>query len=226
MQMQAGFTRRNFISTAAGSVAALLAAEEMLALPAMVRPAQDPRIAAIPVLDRGFAAARKIGDGVYATIADGSKGFQAGCNGGFVVGKDAALLFEGHWTPAGAQFEFDALRAVSQAPVKAAINSHYHFDHSFGNAFYGVQGIPIWAHARSVALMQENYAAMRGSCAGRAIAGSASISSAASNAATDPAALKMKFRRVNPACRCMDASSERRILPQRAQSTHRKKSQV
>jgi glyoxylase-like metal-dependent hydrolase (beta-lactamase superfamily II) len=161
MQVQSAFTRRRFISTAAGSVAALIAAEEMLTLPAMARPAQDPRIATTPVLDRGFAASRKIGEGVYATIADGSKGFQAGCNGGFVVGKDAALLFEGHWTPAGAQFEFDALRAVSQVPVKAAINSHYHFDHSFGNAFYGVQGIPIWAHARSVALMQENYAAIQ-----------------------------------------------------------------
>jgi glyoxylase-like metal-dependent hydrolase (beta-lactamase superfamily II) len=160
MQTQGAFTRRRFITTAS-SVAALIAAEEMIALPALARPAQDPRIATTPVLDRGFASSRKIGDGVYATIADGSKGFQAGCNGGFVVGRDAALLFEGHWTPAGAQFEFDALRAVSQAPVKAAINSHYHFDHSFGNAFYGVQGIPIWAHARSVALMQENYAAMQ-----------------------------------------------------------------
>lgn len=161
MHMQAELTRRRFMTTAARSVAALIAAEELLTLPAMARPAQDPRIAATPVLDRGFAAARKIGEGVYATISDTSKGVQTGCNGGFVVGKDAALLFEGHWTPAGAQFEFDALRAVSPAPVQAAINSHYHFDHSFGNAFYGVQGIPIWAHARSVALMQEQYAVMQ-----------------------------------------------------------------
>lgn len=161
MVASTAFTRRQFITTAS-SLAALLAAEEMISLPALARPAQDPRIAATPVLDKGFAAARKIGEGVYATLADNSKGPQALCNGGFVVGRDAALLFEGHGSPAGAQFEFDALRAVSQVPVKAAINSHYHFDHSFGNAFYGTQGIPVWAHARSVALMQENYASLQG----------------------------------------------------------------
>lgn len=64
--------------------------------------------------------------------------------------------------PAGAALEVEALRSVTQAPVRGALNTHYHFDHSFGNAFYGAQGIPIWAHARVAALMTERYAALQG----------------------------------------------------------------
>jgi glyoxylase-like metal-dependent hydrolase (beta-lactamase superfamily II) len=30
--------------------------------------------------------------------------------------------------------------------VKGALDTHYHFDHSMGNAFYGAKGIEIWAH--------------------------------------------------------------------------------
>ncbi|MGH9859100.1 MAG: MBL fold metallo-hydrolase, partial [Candidatus Acidiferrales bacterium] len=98
----------------------------------------------------------------YATIADGSKGLQAVSNGGFVVGRDAAFIIEGHMHPAGAALELEALRSLTQAPVRGALNTHYHFDHTFGNAFYGAQGIPIWAHARTATLMTERYAALQG----------------------------------------------------------------
>jgi glyoxylase-like metal-dependent hydrolase (beta-lactamase superfamily II) len=123
--------------------------------------AQDPRVAATPLLDKGFAATRKIGEGVYATIADPSKGMEVLSNGGFIVGREAALLIEGHHTPAGAAFELEALRMVSQAPVRAALDTHYHFDHSFGNAFYGAQRIPILGHAKCAPMMVERYASLQ-----------------------------------------------------------------
>lgn len=124
--------------------------------------AQDARVSATPLVDKGFAAVRKIGEGVYATIADASKGFQAVSNGGFIAGRDAALLIEGHMQPAGAAFELEALRMVSAVPVRAAVNTHYHFDHTFGNAFYGAQGISIWAHAQAAPFMAERYASLQG----------------------------------------------------------------
>jgi glyoxylase-like metal-dependent hydrolase (beta-lactamase superfamily II) len=51
---------------------------------------------------------------------------------------------------------------VSQAPVRAALDTHYHFDHSFGNAHYGASGFPLWAHAKVSPLMAERYAKLQG----------------------------------------------------------------
>lgn len=153
---------RRALLTSASSLAALAAAEKLFASCAFATSAQGASPGAPPLLDRGFAAVHRLADGVYATIADGSKGLQAVSNGGFVVGRDAAFIIEGHMAPAGAALELEALRTVTQAPVRGALNTHYHFDHSFGNAFYGAQGIPIWAHSRTATLMTERYAALQG----------------------------------------------------------------
>jgi glyoxylase-like metal-dependent hydrolase (beta-lactamase superfamily II) len=63
---------------------------------------------------------------------------------------------------AGAAFQMDALRLVSQVPVKGALDTHYHFDHSMGNAFYGFNGIPLWAHANTAKRIVESYGALQG----------------------------------------------------------------
>jgi glyoxylase-like metal-dependent hydrolase (beta-lactamase superfamily II) len=95
-------------------------------------------------VDAGFAAVRKIGEGAYATISDTSKGFTTMCNGGFLVGKDAALMVEGFVTVNGAAFQMETLRKVTQMPIAGAVDTHYHFDHSCGNSFYGGNNIPLW----------------------------------------------------------------------------------
>ena len=102
--------------------------------------AADSRVAETPVADRGFASIRKIGDGVYATISDRSKGLQTRSNGGFIIGRDAAVLIEGFQTPIGASFQMDTYKTVSKVPIRAAIDTHFHFDHSLGNSFYGGNG--------------------------------------------------------------------------------------
>jgi len=122
---------------------------------------QDSRVSATPVVDKGFASVRKIGNGLYATISDTSKGLQTMCNGGFVVGKDGAILIEGFVSAAGAAFQLEALRSISQVPVKGALDTHYHFDHSLGNATYGANGIGLWAHATAAKRIYENYAVMQ-----------------------------------------------------------------
>src|SRR5271170_6616721 len=95
----APFSRRGFLA-GASSLGALYAASKFaLPLPALARPLlDDPRIAPQPIADKGFASIRKIGNGLYATIADRSKGLQARCNGGFLIGRDAALMVEGFRT--------------------------------------------------------------------------------------------------------------------------------
>src|SRR5262245_57702825 len=140
-------SRRKFLSQ--GSyLGAMYAAASMIPLRALAGTlVEDSRIAATPLVDKGFASVRKIGDGLYATVSDTSKGLVTMCNGGFLAGKDAGLLVEGFVSAAGAAFQYETFRSLSKAPVLGAIDTHYHFDHSCGNAFYGANGMALWAHA-------------------------------------------------------------------------------
>jgi len=153
------FSRRSFLAGTT-SLGALYAANKfaLLAAPAQSQSLpNDPRIAQEPVVDKGFALVRKVGDGVFATISDRTKGMQTRSNGGFVVGKDAAVMIEGYQTPIGAAFQMDTLRTVTQVPIRAALNTHWHFDHTLGNSYYGGAGVPIWAHADAATRMSSYY---------------------------------------------------------------------
>jgi glyoxylase-like metal-dependent hydrolase (beta-lactamase superfamily II) len=156
------FSRRDFLGRTS-QWSALLAAYQFLPLPALAESlAADSRVSQAPIVDKGFASVRKVGDGLYATISDTSKGLQTVCNGGFLVGKDAALLIEGFVSPAGASFQCDTLRTLSKGPIMGALDTHYHFDHTSGNAFYGANGISIWAHAGVGKRIVDSYGALQG----------------------------------------------------------------
>jgi len=156
------YTRRSFL-TRASQWSALFAAYPLIPLPDLAESfGADSRVAEKPVVDKGFASVRKVGDGLYATISDTSKGLQTMCNGGFLAGKDAALLIEGFVSPGGAAFQHETLRSISKTPIMGAIDTHYHFDHSTGNSYYGANGVALWAHAKTSRRIFENYAAMQG----------------------------------------------------------------
>jgi glyoxylase-like metal-dependent hydrolase (beta-lactamase superfamily II) len=156
------FSRRRFIAQAS-CFGAFYALAKLIPLPALAETVGvDSRISQTPIIDKGFASVRKIGNGLYATISDPTKGNTTLCNGGFIVGRDGALMIEGFTTPAGASFQTDALRMVSQAPVQAALDTHYHFDHSMGNAFYGANGVPLWAHAAAAKRIVDSYTPLQG----------------------------------------------------------------
>jgi glyoxylase-like metal-dependent hydrolase (beta-lactamase superfamily II) len=156
------FSRRDFLGRTT-QWTLLLAAYQFVPLPALAESlARDSRVAQTPVVDKGFASVRKVGQGLYATISDPSKGFQTLCNGGFLVGKDASLLLEGFVSPAGASFQYETLRTLSQGPVLGALDTHYHYDHTSGNSFYGANGIGLWGHAGVSKRIIDSYAAMQG----------------------------------------------------------------
>jgi glyoxylase-like metal-dependent hydrolase (beta-lactamase superfamily II) len=156
------FSRRGFIAQMS-CFGVFYALAKTIPLPALAETVGiDSRVSSTPLVDKGFASVRKVGNGLYATISDPSKGMTTLCNGGFLVGKDAALLIEGFATTAGSSFQMDALRSVSQVPVKGALDTHYHYDHSMGNAFYGANGVPLWAHASVAQRIVESYAPMQG----------------------------------------------------------------
>src|SRR5258707_2261659 len=156
------FSRRDFIGRVS-KWSALATAYQLLPLPALQGSlVADSRISQTPIVDKGFAAVRKIGDGLFATISDTSKGFQTLCNGGFLVGKDASLLIEGYASAVGASFQHETLRTISQGPIMGALDTHYHYDHTLGNSFYGAHGISIWAHAGVAKRIFDNYSALQG----------------------------------------------------------------
>jgi glyoxylase-like metal-dependent hydrolase (beta-lactamase superfamily II) len=100
---------------------------------AMAAPALGAQSATSPpLIDRGFASVSLLADGVYVTIANPEKGLQCLSNGGVIVGRERVLLVEGHFQPAGAALEAEVAGTFSKAPVMAAIDSHYHLDHTFG----------------------------------------------------------------------------------------------
>lgn len=155
-------SRRSFLGRTS-QWSAVMAAYQFLPLPKLAESlAGDVRVSQTPIADKGFASVRKVGEGLYATISDTSKGFQTLCNGGFLVGKDAALLIEGFVSAIGAGFQYDTLRSLSKGPIMGALDTHYHYDHTMGNAFYGANGISLWAHAGVGKRILDSYGVMQG----------------------------------------------------------------
>jgi cyclase len=86
----------------------------------------------------------KVADGVYAAIAK-SGGLASG-NAGFVVGDGGVLVVDTFFTPAAAEELIAEIGKITQQPIKYAINTHYHLDHTGGNQVFAARNIPIIAH--------------------------------------------------------------------------------
>jgi cyclase len=105
-----------------------------------------------PNLDRTAAALKaeddfqlvKVADGVYAAIA--KSGGLASSNAGFVIGDDSVLIFDTFLTPAAIEELIAEIQTLTKLPIKYAVNSHYHLDHTGGNQVLLARGVPIIAH--------------------------------------------------------------------------------
>lgn len=86
----------------------------------------------------------KVADGVYAAIAK-SGGLASG-NAGFVVGDDGVLIFDTFFTPAAIEELIGEIQTLTKLPIRYAVNSHYHLDHTGGNQVLLARGVPIIAH--------------------------------------------------------------------------------
>lgn len=73
----------------------------------------------------------KWADGVY--LATGGTGSQS-C---VIVDEQDVLLFDVGTTPGGARALMEDVKQVTNKPVRTVVNSHFHYDHSFGNAAFG-----------------------------------------------------------------------------------------
>ena len=100
-------------------------------------------VAATPKAEDDFQIV-KIADGVYAAIA--KPGGLAQGNAGFVIGHDGVLIFDTFGTPAAIEELIAEIQTLTKLPIKYAVNSHYHLDHTGGNQVLVARGVPIIAH--------------------------------------------------------------------------------
>jgi cyclase len=98
---------------------------------------------AAPKAEDDFQIVR-VADGVYAAIA--KPGGLASGNAGFVIGDDGVLIFDTFFTPAAIEELIGEIQMLTKLPIKYAVNSHYHLDHTGGNQVLVARGVPIIAH--------------------------------------------------------------------------------
>ncbi len=103
----------------------------------------EGKTAAAPKAEDDFQLV-KVADGVYAAISK-SGGLASG-NAGFVIGDDGVLVFDTFFTPAAIEELIAEIQALTKLPIKFAVNSHYHLDHTGGNQVLAARGVPIIAH--------------------------------------------------------------------------------
>jgi glyoxylase-like metal-dependent hydrolase (beta-lactamase superfamily II) len=77
----------------------------------------------------------KVADGVYYATASGT--MTVGANSPIIVTDSEAIVIDSEITPAAARALIADLKAVTDKPVKYVIDSHYHYDHAFGNQVFG-----------------------------------------------------------------------------------------
>ncbi len=86
----------------------------------------------------------KVADGIYAGIAK-SGGLASG-NAGFVIGDGGVLVVDTFFTPVAVQELIDEIGKLTTQPIKYAVNTHYHLDHTGGNQVLAARNVPIIAH--------------------------------------------------------------------------------
>jgi cyclase len=74
---------------------------------------------------------REVSDGVFAYVQlDGSWGLN---NTGFFVGSDGVVVIDTCFTERRSRAFLDAVRGVTDRPLRTLINTHHHGDHTHGN---------------------------------------------------------------------------------------------
>jgi len=96
----------------------------------------------------------EIGDGVFRRRYD-----SLDLNVGVVLGDDGALVVDTRSTLREAEVLRDELKTLTPLPVRWVVNTHWHFDHTFGNAVFG--DAEIWGHELCRMALEEHGDDMR-----------------------------------------------------------------
>jgi glyoxylase-like metal-dependent hydrolase (beta-lactamase superfamily II) len=83
------------------------------------------------VIDTGAVRLTELAEGIYAV----SPNF-AGANGALILSRSGNIVVDTHGSPASARALIDAVREISDTPIRYVINTHWHVDHHAGNVAY------------------------------------------------------------------------------------------
>lgn len=93
---------------------------------------------------------KRLGDQVWLLQTD-----PFALNTGLVLGTDRALVIDTGSGPQQAARIFKAVRRITELPL-CVVNTHSHFDHVFGNAYFAAHGVEeIWATERCAAVVRD-----------------------------------------------------------------------
>lgn len=67
-------------------------------------------------------------------------------NAGFAITSEGVVVFDALGTPVLGKELLEAIRRITQAPIRRVIVSHYHADHFYGLPPFKDLGAEIWAH--------------------------------------------------------------------------------
>lgn len=82
-------------------------------------------------------------------------------NVGLIAGEHGLVVVDTNATVALGQDALAAVRRISNAPIVAAVNTHQHFDHTFGNAAFAAEGAELIAHEAAAAGLPAHAAEVR-----------------------------------------------------------------
>ena len=94
------------------------------------RPSPPPGFIPPPLNPKGIRLeTRQLSDGVYALMSN----TPFADNAGFIVGESAVLVIDSHFNGEMGQQIIDAVRAVTDLPIRYLLNTNAFGDHVFGN---------------------------------------------------------------------------------------------
>jgi glyoxylase-like metal-dependent hydrolase (beta-lactamase superfamily II) len=96
-----------------------------------------------------------VADGVYLFRSEPWLNIGNEGNAVAVVGENGVLVFDTNGTVVGAQKVLDAIRGITDKPVRWIVNSHWHWDHWYGTEAYrsAFPGVSVIAHEKTRAMM-------------------------------------------------------------------------
>jgi len=91
----------------------------------------------------------KVADGVYCAVASGVPYFVS--NSVVILGDDSVAVVDSGPGPNEARVLMAAIRKVTDLPVRTLIDTHFHFDHAFGNEAF--DGAVVVGHDATSAML-------------------------------------------------------------------------
>jgi glyoxylase-like metal-dependent hydrolase (beta-lactamase superfamily II) len=85
-----------------------------------------------------------------------------------VAGSAGLLVVDTNASDQAARDVLADLRRLSSAPLVAAVNTHVHFDHTFGNGVFAAEGAELIAHEDAAAVLPDHAADIRAQAAAEA----------------------------------------------------------